>query len=87
MGAQEVVSRALQGEARAGGDYRGCIRTALGRSYAHSTGARAYRALRTVMVEIVDAIEGVSEGPCGPVEDRVDVEGEGEGESEGEGRV
>ena len=59
-GAREVVSRVLQGQTRACEGDQGRVRNALGRRYAHATGARAYCALLKVVDKNVDAIAGVA---------------------------
>ena len=68
-----MVSRALQGEARAGGGDQGRVWTALGRKHAHAVGERAYRALLKVVVENVNAVAVVVGRADGPLRGRAAV--------------
>ena len=68
-----MVSRALQGEAWAGGVDQGCIGTALGSRCEHAAGAGAYYALLEVVVENVDAVEVVVGRAGGPVRGKAAV--------------
>ena len=62
-GAQEVVSRALQGEAWECVGDQGRVRTAFSRKYAHAAGERAYHALVEVVVENSTPSRWVEGGP------------------------